>query len=64
MGYFFLADSEWLETIVLVPMTAELPEGDRLWGAFATYGQAPPPEIWRRLEPFALRRLVSYQRMK
>jgi hypothetical protein len=40
-------------------MTSDLPEGDRLWEALSKYGQVPPPEIWTRLEPFALRRLAS-----
>jgi hypothetical protein len=59
MGYFALADSAWLETVVLVPMASESPEGDRLWEAFTKYGQVPPHEIWMRLEPFAFRRLTS-----
>lgn len=59
MGYFALADSDWLETIVLAPMASESPASDRLWEAFTKYGHVPPPEIWSRLEPAALRRLAS-----
>lgn len=59
MRYFVLADSVWLESAVLLPMTSNLPEGDRLWEAFTKYGQVPTSEIWARLEPIALRRLAS-----
>ena len=59
MRYFDLADRPWLEAIVLQPMMAETPEADRLWEAFAKYGQIPSPEIWTTLEPFVFRHLTS-----
>ena len=59
--YFVLADKSWLEEVVVSPMRADGPISDRLWEAFAKYGKAPRPEIWRDLQQTIFRRLSSPQ---
>ncbi|MBR1234119.1 hypothetical protein [Bradyrhizobium sp. AUGA SZCCT0182] len=59
MNYFFLADKDWLNELVLNPMKGDGEESDRLWEAFAKYSRAPSPPIWQQLQHSAFRRLSS-----
>jgi hypothetical protein len=61
MNYFALADRNWLDEVVVSPMTVEGRTSDRIWEGFAKYGRVPPPEIWCQLQRFVFRRLSSFQ---
>ncbi|MGX9431167.1 MULTISPECIES: hypothetical protein [Bradyrhizobium] len=59
MNYFAIADRNWLDDVVIGPMTTEGAESDRIWEAFAKYSRAPSPELWRELQSTAFERLSS-----
>jgi hypothetical protein len=57
--YFVLADREWLEDAVTSVLVADGIASDRLWEAFAKYGQIPPPEVWSTLQHSVFRSVLS-----
>jgi hypothetical protein len=56
-GYFYQAEPEWFERIVVEPMISERPEGHRLWEAAALYAGILPSPVWNRLQTRAFKHL-------
>jgi hypothetical protein len=61
MNYFFLVDQISLKEIVIDQMLQPSEESDRLWEAFARYGQVPSSVLWDDLQAAILPRLYSLQ---
>ncbi len=59
MNYFMLADAEWLNRTVIIPMKQPGAESDRLWEALSRYGKIPNAKLWAALQPALLKRLYS-----
>lgn len=59
IGYFFRVERDWVERLVILPMTRQGKESERLWEAFSKYARIPQPEIWRRLESHLFKHLTS-----
>jgi hypothetical protein len=57
--YFFLADKIWLDDTVISVLVRDGVGSDRLWEAFAKYGEMPPRDVWSKLQHSVFRNLSS-----